>query len=422
MLTNEQQKQFSSILEELGNALDITKEEYDAAVKSYNAVAQHLTRSGSLLKPYSPDILPQGSFMIGTIIRPVVEGDDIDIDLVCQLTGKQDRWTQEKVKKLIGDELRSNKVYNRLLDYPDGRRCWTLKYRENAKEGDNKYHMDILPAIVDNNYRILYEKTFSAKSLGAVNVDQLDELAIRITDKELDNYKKETNHHNWLKSNPFGYAKWFGSRAIVSSLGTVRETKLFSEWIEPVPTWKQDKLPLQRVVQIMKRHRDIFYSDREDKEDKPISIIITTLAARAYKGESNITETLQNIVNTMLDYISVEYDAYLGKDVKRVENPVNKLENFADKWTDFPQRENNFFEWHKQLQKDLDDFFNKRGLGSITESLSPFGERVVQKVFSSMGTKMKNMREMGNLKAAGISGTLGDKGDKVEDHNFHGKD
>lgn len=44
---------------------------------------------------------------------------------------------------------------------------------------------------------------------------------------------------------------------------------------------------LQRIVQILKRHRDIMFNG---DEDKPISIIITTLASRAYRGETNLSK------------------------------------------------------------------------------------------------------------------------------------
>ncbi len=421
MLNKEQKKQFNTILEELGQALDISKTEHEAAVESYNAVAKHLTRPGSSLEPYKPDIVPQGSFMIGTTIKPVVDGDDIDIDLVCQLTGKQIDWTQLNLKQVVGDELKENKIYLRLLK-KDGRRCWTLRYRENAKGDESKYHMDILPSVVDQNYQLLYESTFSKKGLGELDVHQLDELAIRITDRKRDDYESETDHLKWLKSNPFGYAKWFENRTIVRQLGATKEPQPLLEWIQPVPTWKEDKQPLQRVVQILKRHRDIFYTEREDKDDKPISIIITTLAAKAYQGEADIREALQNVVPKMLEYITEEYDYDEMRMVKRIENPVNPLENFADKWIEHPQREKNFFEWHNSLKADLDRFFAQQGLGGLNESLSPFGSRIAEKVATAMGDRMRQKRERGDSKILGSTGLLGDYGDKISNHNFHAED
>ena len=53
---------------------------------------------------------------------------------------------------------------------------------------------------------------------------------------------------------------------------------------------------MQRIVQILKRHRDVMF---KDDKDKPISIIITTLAANAYKGEDSLLEGLVNVISCM---------------------------------------------------------------------------------------------------------------------------
>ena len=103
MLTKEQIQQFSDILEELGKTLDISETQYEAAVKSYEAVGNWLAKEDSTLAPYSPEILPQGSFMLGTMVKPINDKDDLDIDLVCQLKGKNPNWTQRDLKHKVGD-------------------------------------------------------------------------------------------------------------------------------------------------------------------------------------------------------------------------------------------------------------------------------------------------------------------------------
>ena len=81
-MNNEQKKQFNSIFEELSKALDITETQYNNAVNSYNAVGEWLSEGNSPLSAYDVEILPQGSFMLGTMIRPINDDDDLDIDLV----------------------------------------------------------------------------------------------------------------------------------------------------------------------------------------------------------------------------------------------------------------------------------------------------------------------------------------------------
>lgn len=412
-LNEQQRSQFHDILNEVGKNLDISETEYNTAVSSYHAVGRQLSKENSLLYPYSPEILPQGSFLTGTMIKPVNETDDLDIDLVCQLRGKHEKWTQEILKLKIGEQLCKNEIYKQLLETPDGRRCWTLKYREGATDDTKKYHMDILPSVVEFHYRMILENSFSA--IG--KVDNIDELAIRITDKEKEDYSTEVNHHNWLKSNPFGYAKWFENRAIVDN---VRESSL-SGTIQEVPQFQKEKLPLQRVIQILKRHRDMMFSKADDKEDKPISIIITTLSAKAYTKEKNILVALEKVINDMPNFIEEKYDYESNKKIKWISNPVNDEENFADKWVEHPKRQINFYKWLEEVKKDVVRIKNQRGANLILEMKKSFGDKAIEKSFNNIGNLMKTQRNDNLLKMSPTTGMLGNEGVLVRKHNFYGK-
>lgn len=408
MLTQEEKKQFSEILETLGETLDITETQYNAAVSSYGAVGEWLAKPESSLAPYKPVIRPQGSFMLGTMIKPVCEDDDLDIDLVCELTGKNPQWAQYHFKEAVGNRLKANETYKNMLD-EEGRRCWTLMYSNSAN-----YHMDILPSLVCNGYNTVLEKAFSATALGK----DYESLAIRITDNKQNNYYTDTIAENWMKSNPFGYGRWFFAAADVS---TLRKSMLLSEAISPVPKYSVEKLPLQRVVQILKRHRDMMFNG---DEDKPISIIITTLASRAYDKETSIIDALTNVVANMSNYIESRYDPNTGKVVKWIPNPVNPDENFADKWVEHPQREKNFYKWLDQIESDIQAIVQKRGLQYIAEAMKkPFGEQAVTKTFSTLGERNRNLRESGVLKMAAGTGILSMAGNvAAAAHNFHGND
>jgi len=403
MLTLEQKNQFSEILEELGNSLDITETQYKAVVKSYEAVGSWLSKEDSSLAPFKPEILPQGSFMLGTMVKPVHENDDLDIDLVCQLKGKRPEWTQYDLKHKVGDRIKANDTYKEMLD-EEGRRCWTLVYSDIAN-----YHLDILPSIVSSDYRIILEKAFSATEL-----KDIDKLAIRITCTKEFNYTTSTNPDEWLKSNPFGYGRWFYQQA------TIDFVKAFyiNDSIKPVPTYQKDKLPLQRVVQILKRHRDIMFNG---DEHKPISIIITTLAAKAYKKETNIIDALLNIVEQMPYHIEERYSHKHGKTIKWIANPVNVEENFADRWVEHPERQVNFYKWMSQLKVNIENTIDKRGIHLIQDSLEkPFGKDLIIKAFSNYGDKLLKQRESGAMKMAAGTGMIGNMGSTVKNHNFHG--
>ncbi len=61
------------------------------------------------------------------------------------------------------------------------------------------------------------------------------------------------------------------------------------------------KTTLQRTVQALKRHRDLHFADAP--KDKPASIVITTLAARAYRGQGSLFEVLVDVVERMPAFI-----------------------------------------------------------------------------------------------------------------------
>lgn len=405
MLTHLQREQFNTILEELGKNLDITPAQYENIVRSYEAVGLHLAKHDSLLHKYNPQIQPQGSMLLGVIIQPIHEDDDLDVDLVCQLTGKDARWTQYDLKQIVGQQIASHGTYGRMLVRPDGRRCWTLEYAESAR-----FHMDILPCIVDSGYRILLEKAFSESGIKDVNG-----LALRITDKEDMGYRRVSDHQLWLKSNPFGYARWFFQRAELSL------TKAFSlnESIQPLPKYNSDKLPLQRAIQIMKRHRDMIYGG---DDNKPISIIITTLAATAYNKEVDVLTTLENVVAKMKGLIEKRYDVDLGKYVKWVPNPINPVENFADKWQEHPEREKKFYQWLEQLQVDIHYAMSQIGVPKVQEALSKsFGEIPVTRAFYAIGEQTRINTQSGRSRLDVVSGITSTGATVIRPHNFFGK-
>ena len=77
-------------------------------------------------------------------------------------------------------------------------------------------------------------------------------------------------------------------------------------------------------------------------DDKPISIIITTLAARAYRNQPDIYQALTGIVRDIdmnwgkAGYVENRNGTWW------VPNPVDDGENFADKWNEYPERREAF--------------------------------------------------------------------------------
>ena len=267
-----------------------------------------------------------------------------------------------------------------------------------------------MPAIPnEEGFRLLLEKRGSTS-------DYTDD-AISITDNECDTYSIISD--DWLISNPKGYAKWFREKMKVASVRMFSESSGMQKYgsVEEVPVHEL-RTPLQRAIQVLKRHRDIKFGD---DDDNPISIIITTLATRAYRNQSDMHDALRGIVADMPKYIEVR-----GGE-KWVPNPVNQTENFADKWRKHPQREHNFHKWHQELSEELSGLISETGgVHNFSVKMEKFaGEKAAASVMKEYAESMVNARKSGTLKAAVGLGTLGvgcasSSSASVKKHDFYG--
>ena len=193
-------QEFSSLLTAISNELDIPDELHQEAALKYEEVGIWLAAEGGSLANYAPDIYPQGSFRLGTVVRPIDTKCDYDIDLVCVIERQKASISQVELKKIIGDRLRENTDYAKRLN--PSRRAWNLDFPK-------QFHLDVLPSIP--------------------NVEQ-DPNGILLTDTEL---------KLWHKSNPIDYADWFYDSMKVQ-VKTFKETlaKSLSLSVEEVPDWK----------------------------------------------------------------------------------------------------------------------------------------------------------------------------------------
>lgn len=341
--------QSTPLLTAIAKALDISEKHYKLAVKRYKSIHAWLKRDESSVARYNPKIYSQGSFALGTVIKPFSDAEAYDIDLVCELDLQNIEISQEKLKKLVGQEIKSYAHANNINSQPEeSRHHWTLNYVEGAQ-----FHVNILPATPD----LKSFKEFIA-SKGSV-LSYWSDSTIAITDNTLPNYCRIDT--DWPRSNPKGYAEWFRSH------------------INDVPVHKV-KTPLQQVIQILKRHRDIWFDENQsayEEKAKPVSIIITTLAARAYNNQVDLQQALMKIVTGMQGYIA----AY-KKGVVVLPNPVNSLENLADKWQEHPIRRVCFEDWLQQVYSDLTEALALSDIQSVGQSLkSCLGERVINEAF-----------------------------------------
>lgn len=373
-------RELNDVLVDLANELDIPPSKYKQAVERYSAVGDWLN-DGDYEGVYSDlDVYPQGSFRLGTVIRPLKAGKeaDYDIDLVCQLPLLRKSTFPGALKNAVGGRLEENGTYRKMLD-KEGRRCWTLLYAEEDGVG---FHLDVLPSIPA-------DESVLKKLNEAMVQSQYTKHAVDITEKD-----RGSGVYAWKisGSNPRGYALWFEdiNRAAFMRIEFSQKQMITEKYasiyasVEEVPN-ELIRTPLQRSVQILKRHRDMFFKD--DPDNKPISMIITTLAALAYKGETDLVSALYTIVDTLTGYNSLMElcTSELGLIQKVggewvILNPVNPGENFADRWNEpGSQRPHTFFRWLAKLQKDFNYAKEYRDAASMCKFLWPvFGVRIPQ--------------------------------------------
>lgn len=379
MLVTANSSRLSDTLERIAKEVDITQEHYARIYTVYNRVSNHLCEPGSSLAKYDPSAYIQGSVRIGTTNRPVLPGEEIDADSVILLQIYKENITQAALVAMVGERLRQHPEFSAVL--VAGRRCWTLDYPD-------EFHMDILPALPDPDAALL------GRSEG-----------ILITDKK---------QRLWLPSNPIGFANWFKSRMGPQFLEKLAAlARLEGRNVEKIPAYRV-KTTLQKVVQLLKQHRDVYF--RDDPENSPISVAITTLAARAYAGQADLATGFSEVALSLRDHI--EYDAYRYI----VSNPVQPEENFLDKWVEHPERRQAFFDWLDQLERDTMDVQSGASLLRLSDGLKQmFGKSAVNRAVLSVGTDLKAKRDAGTLKVAATTGTLGSVGvAKVRPHTIHG--
>lgn len=354
--------QASPLLDAIADALDISENYYTQVVKLYESLGAWLERDESAVARYSPEIYPQGSFVLGTVTKPLSDAEEYDIDLVSELSLQKTEISQEKLKHLVGKEIKAYAHAMNMCSLPkETQHSWKLNYANGAQ-----FHMDILPAVSNAD-----PFKFSPESKERSSSHRLD-FEIAITDNTLPNYCQIDTH--WPCSNPKGYAEWFRSR-MKKRVAAIRRS-LTRRQIDNGPDYRI-KTPIQRAIQILKRHRDIWFDKNQadyDEKAKPSSFIITTLAAQIYYNEKDLQQTLLKILTQMPHYI--EHD---NNGVTRIRNPVNPLENFAAEWQEHPIRKACFMDWLKQVDIDLTEALELSDIQSVEKSLKfCLGERVIE--------------------------------------------
>lgn len=364
------------------STLDITEKEKALVTSRYQALGETLNEHWAE-STADNRVYVQGSFALGTMTRRIHRNDDVDIDLVVLRGIQASSTTQVELKQDTGAGLRkflaASQANSSLVE---SERCWTLEYPG--------MHMDVLPAVPDTS------------------PERGSDDGILITDHDV---------RSWQRSDPRGYALWFKQVTLEEVL--LKEVLLAKRGVDvdAVPNWTR-KTTLQLAVQALKRHRDIYFAGRLDQ--RPSSIVITTLAARAYKQGENLFEVLQGIAGSIATHIQVINGQYI------VANPVMPEENFADCWADERWRANAMFEWAEAVSRDITAIAARSGNDNVLKGVQMvLGENAAFAGARALSTPLVEARKSGDLRAQHGAATLAVSGTAattrpVRKHDFHG--
>ena len=349
--------------------LDLTKTQRERIETAYNAVGNYLASCDHPLLD-AAKIYPQGSMRLRTTIKPLLQ-DEFDVDLILFLPHAANS-TRDEIIEVVKQHLLDNDTYKDLVeDLPRGLRI-------NFK-GD--YHLDITPA-------------------KAYELEALPGHPLWVVDKRT----------GFKESNPEGMAQGFDKAC--SMLPVIRRAHgileaLNRKSVTQLPDQSKKK-PLNRIVQILKRHRDV-WSQLEDNslaDFRPISVIITTLASRAYVEIIESGRVYDNEFDLILDVIELmphHIENYFHEVL--IANPTMRPENYAEKWNRVEQQEGKkyrtaFFTWHQAAVDTFECLASENNLGMdkvFTALSGAFGERPVLAAKGRIIEAINVNRGSGNL-------------------------
>ena len=355
---------------------------YKNADEKYHALADYLSRHTNV----NIDMYPHGSFAFGTIVRPLKGDRDgyYDLDFICEVDLEKSMITAKELRRLIENAIKDGELYGGRLEVSP--QCFTIHY---AEEGGASFSIDVVPATHEN------DATVSRLKEKASRPDLLDSaIAIPMVSE---------NGHEWITNNPKGFTKWFREvnepyKAYIRSMyrRSLYESTDFYDKIEDIPEG-MERSSVQRVIQLLKRHRDIFYQKSE--ELKPISSIINVLVthvASSLAPNTGVFELLEHVLyelnesakcfnNKIFREILLENRVITRKNNKwYVANPANPEDNLADKWNESEAIPKMFFKWVDAAKKDFLESLDKPDEEFRAISETAFGQDAIKTVW---GTK-----------------------------------
>ena len=372
---NERQRDILKLIADV----DIPPYMYEKAISRYKAVANYIGEHTDM----KTNMYAQGSFAFGTVVRPLKDGKDADYDLdfICEVEKERGEITASELRTIIEKALVEGKLYDGKVEYFD--ECITIHY---AEENGVGFSIDVVPAAHESKE----------------NKDRLKNQMERpdLIDTSIAIPKKKKPIYKWHTNNPKGFQTWFEeiNKPFLEQAKSVHRQELmertdFYNTVEEIPAG-MDRSAIQRVIQILKRNRDVFYQKFSDL--KPISAIINVLVADVATGcdaDIGIFELLELVLEELTESARCLKDKQnseillesriVGKRNRDwyIANPANPEDNLASAWNEDPRISDKFFLWVEAIKMDLVESIEQSDEKFCAIIESAFGQDAVRKVW-----------------------------------------
>lgn len=352
-----------AILAEIAVGLQLPPGLHAKAVARYKAVCDYIDRAGSPLASRVSCLYPQGSMAIDATISTRGTDDEYDIDAVAEITGGSE-----------GPEVLLDLLELALKDYPMSRierktRCITIYYADDM-------HLDVTPA---------------------------RRLAPKEKEGVIAHAKRgRPDEHRFVPMNAYAFCEWYKQRApIENRFALALNRELYAKHgfvfdaaeVEDVP--EQTPLIVKSVttvaLQLIKRHRNIFYADADGR--MPPSVMLSCHAGHAASPGMGLANMV--IRQARWTARAIAEAARQGK-LLEVPNPEFPAERFTDRWPENQSQQQTYARALNDLADGLQSFRDRDveledlqawlrtrfGQRVVTRSVEAFNKRLGQQVQS----------------------------------------
>ena len=371
-------KQRNNDIVKIISSLDISNTLYLNAKEKYDNLAKYIEGQHC-----DVEIYPQGSFALGTVIKPTksVDENNYDLDFICQFKDKEKSDGPKDVACELYKIIKSSETYGSRSTIDNV--CITINYAEVNCAG---FSIDIVPAI----------------NCEANNIDK--NFLIQPHDTSILIPKFVEERYEWIKNNPKGYIYWFNQinapyfAACKNGLKyeILQDDSLQYRSMEEIPDFLV-KTPLQRTIQFIKYHRDNFFKNSLKYNDyKPSSSLLTTIVATLASYYANYDCNVLDLLLFSVDNMGIDSKLSplkynIAKHKWVLLNPANCEDNLADCWT--AENKEAYNKWLIALRGDLYSMLNCEEDSYRTALGNSLGNSIVDRVLGKKSLETKNINK-----------------------------